>query len=38
MTRSNLTSFALCLGVAIGMAIGPARAADKSACRFRESK
>ena len=31
MTRSNLTTFVLCLGIAAGMAIGTARAADKKA-------
>jgi hypothetical protein len=31
MTRSNLTSFVLCLGVVLGITIGPARAADKKA-------
>jgi len=29
MTRNDLTSFTVCLGVVIGMAIGPGRAADK---------
>ena len=31
MTRSNLTSFALCLGIAVGVAVSPAGAADKRA-------
>jgi hypothetical protein len=31
MTRSKLTSFVLCLGVVVGMTIGPAGAADKKA-------
>jgi|SRR5579863_2741000 len=31
MTRSNLTSFMLCLGIVGGMAIDPAWAADKKA-------
>ena len=31
MTRSKLTSFLLCLGVAVGITIGPAAAADKKA-------
>lgn len=31
MTRSKLTSFALCVGILVGIAIGPAWAADKSA-------
>ena len=31
MTRSKLTSFLLCLGVAVGLTIGPAGAADKKA-------
>jgi hypothetical protein len=31
MTRSNLTSFVLCIGVVVAMAIGPAGAADKKA-------
>ena len=29
MTRSKLTSFVLCLGVVLGLTIGPAGAADK---------
>jgi hypothetical protein len=29
MTRSKLTSFVLCVGVAVGMTMGPAAAADK---------
>jgi len=31
MTRSKLTSFVLCLGVVVGITIGPAGAADKKA-------
>ena len=31
MTRSGLTSFVLCLGVVVGMAIGPASGAEKKA-------
>jgi hypothetical protein len=31
MTRSKLTSFVLCLGVVVGITMGPAAAADKKA-------
>src|SRR5713101_562807 len=31
MTRSNLTRLVMCLGVVVGLAIGPAGAADKKA-------